>query len=80
MANDNTSDICDNDIIVAFEIRNNCNPLAIYLEYQGKGELGISLYHSILVDLSGPGAPRREPFTHPFIINAPMNYKGARSI
>ena len=35
MDNDSTSDICDNDIICAFEIRNNSNPLAIYLEYEG---------------------------------------------
>ena len=36
MDNDSTSDICDNDIICAFEIRNNSNPLAIYLEYEGE--------------------------------------------
>ena len=36
MATDNTSDISENDIIVAFELKNNSNPLAIYLEYQSK--------------------------------------------
>ena len=35
MDNDNISSICDNDIICAFEIRNNSNPLAIYLQYEG---------------------------------------------
>ena len=29
-----------------------------------------------LVDQIGPGSARREPFTHPFIINVPFNYNG----
>jgi len=65
MATDNTSDISENDIIVAFELKNNSNPLAIYLEYQ--------------IDQIGPGSARREPFTHPFIINVPFNYNGKSS-
>ena len=36
MDNDNISSICDNDIICAFEIRNNANPLAVYLQYEGE--------------------------------------------
>ena len=36
MNNDSTNDIRDNDIIVIFEIKENYNPLAIYLEYEGK--------------------------------------------
>ena len=28
------------------------------------------------VDQIGPGSARREPFTHPFIINVPFNYNG----
>lgn len=34
MNNDSTNDIRDNDIIVIFEIKENYNPLAIYLEYE----------------------------------------------
>ena len=39
MINDNTSDITDNDIIVAFEIKSDCNPLAVYLSYEGLYDL-----------------------------------------
>ena len=36
MNNDSTNEIRDNDVIVIFEILSDSNPLAIYLEYEGK--------------------------------------------
>ena len=35
MNNDATNEIRENDIIAIFEIKENFNPLAIYLEYEG---------------------------------------------
>jgi len=51
MATDNTSDISENDIIVAFELKNNSNPLAIYLEYQSKLDQIDRPYHTDRVSL-----------------------------
>ena len=47
MATDNTSDISENDIIVAFELKNNSNPLAIYLEYQSKFLFLYDMNHTV---------------------------------